>query len=246
MRIRWAQESLELLPQRAAWWPRASALIVADLHLGKAATYRSLGVPVPNGGEEADLARLSGLLHDTAAEHLVVLGDLLHARSGRSAETLAALGNWRKRHTKLQVVIVRGNHDLKAGDPPSELGFVCHSPPVTADILTGVNAQIGFGHDPAEQESSPIGPIDPPNSQATPPRPTLFGHVHPCIAMEPAAGRGPGLRAPCFWFSKSFGVLPAFGSFTGGHAVRPQRGDRVFAVGPAEVVEVTMVGSCAR
>ena len=43
----WAGEPLHLLPERALWWPAARVLFVADLHLGKAATYRALGQPVP-------------------------------------------------------------------------------------------------------------------------------------------------------------------------------------------------------
>jgi len=34
------------------------------------------------------------------------------------------------------------------------------------------------------------------------------------------------------------GVLPAFGSFTGMHPIRPAQGDRVFAVADDKVVEI--------
>ena len=42
-------ERLHLLPERAVWWPAAGLLLVADVHLGKAATFRRLGQPVPAG-----------------------------------------------------------------------------------------------------------------------------------------------------------------------------------------------------
>ena len=41
--------ALHLLPQKAAWWPAERTLLVADAHIGKAVSFRRLGVPVPPG-----------------------------------------------------------------------------------------------------------------------------------------------------------------------------------------------------
>jgi hypothetical protein len=38
-----------MLPDRATWWPAERVLFVADVHLGKPATYSALGQPVPKG-----------------------------------------------------------------------------------------------------------------------------------------------------------------------------------------------------
>ena len=43
------------------------------------------------------------------------------------------------------------------------------------------------------------------------------------------------LRLPCFWFGDAVGVLPAFGAFTGMHAVRRGADDRLFAVADSTV-----------
>ena len=43
-----AGERLQLLPQRALLWPARALLMVADAHFGKAARFRTLGVPVPS------------------------------------------------------------------------------------------------------------------------------------------------------------------------------------------------------
>ena len=59
----------------------------------------------------------SGILAATAAEHLVVLGDFIHARPGRTVALDAAFGAWRARHRELALTLVRGNHDSRAGDP---------------------------------------------------------------------------------------------------------------------------------
>ena len=58
-----------------------------------------------------------------AVRRLVVLGDFLHAAEARNPAVLAALARWRSRHAAVELVLVRGNHDSHAGDPPPALGF---------------------------------------------------------------------------------------------------------------------------
>ena len=64
--IEHCEETLWLLPDKALYWPARRALLVADVHIGKAASYRALHQPVPRGTTEATLARLDTLLarHD--------------------------------------------------------------------------------------------------------------------------------------------------------------------------------------
>ncbi|HEU0078482.1 MAG TPA: metallophosphoesterase [Longimicrobiaceae bacterium] len=104
-------ERLVLLPERAAYRPRARALLVADPHFGKAAAFRALGVPVPGGTTAETLARLAAAVERTGAEAVVFLGDVLHAKQGRAAKTLEALAAWRRAHPRLELTLVRGNHD---------------------------------------------------------------------------------------------------------------------------------------
>ena len=61
---------------------------------------------------------------------------------------------------------------------------------------------------------------------------SLCGHVHPSVSCA-------GMRLPCFHFTASSGLLPAFGSFTGTHTVYPARGDRVFAVSDGEIMDIS-------
>jgi metallophosphoesterase superfamily enzyme len=42
------------------------------------------------------------------------------------------------------------------------------------------------------------------------------------------ATRFDALRLPCFVVGPHRMILPSFGSFTGGHVVRPEAGDRIF------------------
>src|SRR6476469_9316188 len=73
-----AGERVALYAARALYWPRCMTLFIADLHLGKAATFRAGGVPLPRGSTAADLARLTRLIERTSAARLGVLGDFLH------------------------------------------------------------------------------------------------------------------------------------------------------------------------
>ncbi len=69
-------------------------------------------------------------------------------------------------------------------------------------------------------------------------RPVVAGHIHPAVWLHGFGMRSE--RLPCFYLSENQAVLPAFGAFTGMHAIRPRVGDRVFALGPDGVFEVAM------
>lgn len=204
--VLWAAERLLLLPERAIAWPAAGVLFVADLHLGKAATFRALGQPVPGGTTAQNLARLDALLAGHAVRHLVLLGDFLHAAQARTPALLSALGEWRERHSALQCTLVRGNHDSRAGDPP---------PGLRVDVVT---------------EPWLIGPFACcHHPQLHPTHFVLAGHLHPVCSLH-GSGRD-SVRLPCFVQEGGQAVLPAFGEFTGGWHVEPLAGRRFYAVG---------------
>ena len=54
-----AGEELWLLPEKAIYWPAQQALLIADVHFGKAAAYRSLGQPVPQGTTASNITVLN-------------------------------------------------------------------------------------------------------------------------------------------------------------------------------------------
>jgi DNA ligase-associated metallophosphoesterase len=198
-------QPLTLLPEKAAFLPASRTLLVADAHIGKAVTFRALGVPVPRGTTSETLAVLSALVATWRARRIVFLGDFLHSARAHAASTLGAVARWRRAHASLALVLVRGNHDDRAGDPPAHLGIEVVDEPYPLD---------GFAlcHHPRPQSRSYV----------------LAGHLHPCIGI---GGRGfDHLRLPCFWLGDDVGVLPAFGAFTGMHPIRPGPTDRVFAV----------------
>jgi DNA ligase-associated metallophosphoesterase len=214
--IRVSGEDLALLPERGIWWKDRRTLLVADPHFGKAATFRALGVPVPRGTTTGTLGRLDALIDRLETQRIVFLGDFLHAAEGRDPETLRVLNEWRRSRSSIEMTLVRGNHDARAGDPPKELEIRCVSAPYPDSpfILDHKPRRSGEGY-------------------------VLCGHIHPAVRLT-GIGRQHS-RLPCFWFGKEVGVLPAFGEFTGAADVDVQPGDQVFVVADDSVVSVPVV-----
>lgn len=215
--IIFANETLRLLPQKALYWPRVKTLFVADIHFGKVAAFRAAGLPLPPGSTTNALLRLDDCIAKTNAERIVFLGDFLHSRDARATETFARFASWRKLNADLELILVRGNHDAHAGDPPDEWMIHCID------------------------EGETIGPF----CLAHHPEPdlrgyVLAGHVHPAVRLQGRANDS--LRLPCFWFGAYVCVLPAFGEFTGTYTVLPTSGDRVFVVAENQVIEMKAAG----
>jgi len=198
-------EAVTLFADRALYWPRERTLFVADVHLGKAATFRAHGVPMPRGVTASDLARLSGLIERSGATQVVVLGDLLHARAGRVPALDEAVRAWRDAHRETAIVLIRGNHDARAGDPPAAWAIECRADPYAMPPFLAC-------HEPAS----------PPSGYA------LCGHLHPGVRLY---GHGEeSARLPCFVLGERHAILPAFGRFTGLAMVAPSPRSRIVAI----------------
>jgi DNA ligase-associated metallophosphoesterase len=200
-----AGRALSLLPQKAAFLPDTRTLLIADAHIGKATSFRALGVPVPRGTTSETLSLLGELAARHGARRIVFLGDFLHSARSHVAATLDAVMRWRASLPALELVLVRGNHDDRAGDPPASLGFRVVDEPL-------IEGGLALCHHPEPIDGAYV----------------LAGHLHPCVSVHGRARER--LRLPCFHFGASVGVLPAFGSFTGMHPAQITPGDRVFAV----------------
>ncbi len=208
---------LRLMPQRAVFLPDEGMLLVADAHIGKASSFRRLGVPVPEATTDETLARLDSALQASGAQHLVFLGDLLHSSRWSAPATAEAVQRWRDRHPALKLTLVRGNHDRHAGDPPTDWRISCIGGPLRV-------GRLALDHHP-EADPDPDTYV-------------LAGHLHPAAIVGGRAGSrrryGPKsadrLRLPCFHFGPRFGVLPAFGAFTGMHVMPQAPGDRIWVV----------------
>jgi DNA ligase-associated metallophosphoesterase len=187
-------------------------LLVADIHFGKAAAFRARGVPVPHGTTSDNLLRLDALIEKHRVRHIVFLGDFLHAAASHADATLTRLRHWRAHNRSLALTLVRGNHDDRAGDPPSDLDMDIVDEPFDAGPFS-------FCHHPHVHARGYV----------------IAGHLHPVYRLSAA---GDSVRLPCFVFGPSGGVLPSFGAFTGGFAIHPRTGERVFVTSDDAVLAV--------
>ncbi len=214
LHIRLAGADVALHPTGGACLIEHQTLLVADAHFGKAVSFRRQGVPVPQGTTTETLTQLTRLVADSGARRVVFLGDFLHSARSHAAATLAALSRWRADHAALQLTLVRGNHDDRAGDPPVALGMEVMDEPLPL-------GPFALCHHPQPVDGAYV----------------LAGHWHPCITLGGRANDR--VRLPCFWFGDEVqhpvGVLPAFGSFTGMHPVALRDNDKVYGVAGGEV-----------
>ncbi|MEM1071931.1 MAG: metallophosphoesterase [Planctomycetota bacterium] len=214
--------SLRLLRERCALVPSASALLLADTHLGKSAAMRAKGVPVPSGPGRACLERLEAVADRVRPARVIVLGDLLHAPTGvtdelhrlvRSAtDRLGAMG--------ARVELVPGNHDRKLGQAGlerlcGELGIVLRPPEVRLEDAPG----LVLVHDAADALGAAFA---------------IGGHLHPAAVLR---GGGDAVRLPAALLGARRLVLPAFGSFVSGVRSQPEAGERLLAFGPRGVFD---------
>jgi len=212
-------QTLRLFPEKGAYWIERKTIFVADTHFGKSAAFRRRGIPIPAGTTDADLTRLGRLLDATRAERAIFLGDLVHEGRATDEKTLEQLSRWRADRSCVDMVLILGNHDA---------------------ALDRIGAALSL-HVYAQREEPPfILRHDPPRDRlaggANGGLYALTGHVHPAVSLfDNLGGR---LRAPCFWFTPTFAVLPAFGGFTGCYEVAPAPDDGVYVVGDAELAQV--------
>lgn len=215
--INLAGRSFELLGHGGLHWPKHRALLVADLHLGKDATFRHFGIGVPRGSTEATLSAVSAMLRATDADELFVLGDLCHARSSLSAATREAVAEFQDAHTDVAFHLIEGNHDRSAGRLPDDWRFN------DAGVLLHLDG-VAFCHEPG---SCPAG------SELL-----VAGHWHPAWRLR-YAGESTG-KLPCFWHDVGQGclVLPACGQFTGTALITPREQDQVWVMADKQIVSV--------
>jgi len=201
---------IQLLPEGAVFIKSTSSLVIADIHLGKSATFRARGLPVPEGDTELDLTRIRNLIHETHAKHLIIAGDLFHAPAGVTtdlAELLAAFMGT----LGIPLTLICGNHDAKLKRLPASLTALAHLDQGAIRIV----------HDPKD---------------ASPDHLNIAGHWHPVVRIPD--GKRTSLRLPCFLFRKQTLVIPSFGSFTGGAIIAPEPGDRLFIPLRGQVIEL--------
>jgi DNA ligase-associated metallophosphoesterase len=208
-----AGEHLVMSGERSLFWESERTLIIADLHIGKTGHFRKEGIGVPAAVYKDDLHRLLSEILFFKAERLIIVGDMSHSVANRELDLFR---KWRKDFSSLEVQLAKGNHDILDNRWYEEADIMVHNAPLPLYPFL-------FAHD--------IAQVTHHNNEGLY---TFAGHVHPGVTIR---GRGKqSMRLPCFYFSKTHCILPAFSRFTGSYQVRPEAGENVFGIVEKEVM----------
>jgi DNA ligase-associated metallophosphoesterase len=187
----WRGHPLLLLPEKAVWDPAQELLLLADLHLGKAETFQAHGIPLPSDGDAGTLNVLLALAHRWRPRRVVVLGDLIHARLGITAELRQKLAA-PPELLGCPLQLIGGNHERG-----SWLEGLPQEPSQTAGPLW-------LSHEPEPRD----GLLN------------LCGHLHP-VALLGERGDRLRLPCFAYDERTDRLALPSFGQLTGGHPCPP-------------------------
>ena len=195
-----------LSTERCLYWENKKALVISDLHFGKTGHFRKSGIAVPPDVYKEDLQRLMQQLHYFQPREIIFTGDLFHSYENQEHHLFA---KWRNAISADSIHLVKGNHDLLSNQVYDDLGLEVH------DNLYEIDPFV-FIHDlHTLDENSPKGY-------------KISGHIHPGVRIS---GQGKqSLSFPCFYFSDTYAIMPAFSKFTGFVVIEPLKGDAVFAI----------------
>lgn len=203
-----------LLPEKAIYWKEKEYLLIADLHLGKAAHFRKSGIQVPLQVEFENLSRLQEIFLAFELKGVFFLGDLFHSESNHIWNEFARLI---KQFSNINFNLIVGNHDILTASDYQKLGINIHLETYEEDAFI-------FSHDAIEsiQEGKFL----------------FHGHIHPGISLK----SGPKLKTtlPCFYKEKKRLILPAFGAFTGLFTMPVNKKSEVFVIANNDVVSLAV------
>jgi DNA ligase-associated metallophosphoesterase len=201
-------QSLCLSADRSIYWEEQKALIVSDLHFGKTGHFRKSGIAVPQSVFKEDIQRLVAQIQFFKPSVLLVVGDMFHSHANKELELFE---KWRDDFSHLNIRLIKGNHDILQKKWYTQCGIELFEPALTI-------SEFCFQHDPGKcNEQKGNSPLY-----------VFSGHIHPGITISGIGKQS--LRFPCFYFTESYCVLPAFSRFTGTVNVHPENSEVAFAI----------------
>jgi DNA ligase-associated metallophosphoesterase len=193
----------ELLYEKSLYRPDQELLIIADIHLGKAAHFRKHGVSIPAQAQAEDYVRLEALLKKVNPRTVYFLGDLFHSSINNDWHSFCDLIG---RFPDINFILVKGNHDLINAKLFREMCIE-----VTDDI---VDERFVYSHEPLDKV--PANKVN------------IAGHIHPGYVLS-GIGRQ-SMKLPCFYITAEQVILPAFGVLTGLYSMEKKASAKVYLV----------------
>jgi DNA ligase-associated metallophosphoesterase len=202
--------TLVLIPEKAIFWQEEKALIVADLHIGKANHFRKSGLAVPEAANKENFEKLLSCMMAYKPEKVIFAGDLFHSAYNQAWEEV---GEFLQNYKHIQFYLTVGNHDVLSLHQYEKFGLhvveryskngieITHHP----EILTNGNYN-------------------------------LAGHIHPGFRLTGKAKQT--ITLPCFYFGEKNGILPAFGTFTGLSKIEIKDNDQLYVITNQTILKV--------
>lgn len=212
MTIHIRNTSIQLLPERAIYFPGEQMLVMSDLHLGKLVHFRRKGLFVPKSQANEDLDLLERLIEEYQPKKVAFLGDLFHSETNSDYQLFA---NSISRFPEIGFTLTKGNHDII----PSSL-FTQINMQVVEELVLSDN--IVLCHQVPKNFDEDYFYIT--------------GHIHPGYLFHGKARQT--FRLPCFHQNQTGLTLPAFGKHTGLYFPEYQAGDLCFVIVGDKVLEV--------
>lgn len=203
-------EAFILSPHKVIFRKKTKTLLLADLHLTKEAHFRKHGIAVPARITAATLQILDEVISEFSPQKILFLGDLFHSKENKGIQEFI---NWRSKYVSLSFSLIHGNHDILETHFYDEMK-------IELEGILREEKHFLFTHEPI------------PNSSKI----NFCGHIHPAAIIKGKAKQH--LRLPCFYFSKNNFILPAFGKFTGTHAIKRKKDDQLFIIADEEIIKI--------
>lgn len=192
-----------LLLEQAVFLPAERTLLIADLQLGYEQQLRALGHNILYEQAARMLSLLERLIERSGATRLVINGDLKHEFGRISGqERRDVLGLLRRLKARVEIVLVKGNHDTMTAPLAQELGLELR------DSWSAGGFLAVHGH--VEPDASLLQGV----------HTVIIGHMHPAIRLSD------GIRSErykCFLVGKydlrRLVVLPSFSTVVEGSDV---------------------------
>lgn len=174
-----------------------------------------MGIAVPQAVYKEDLQRLFSEIQYYKPRQLIIVGDLFHSKENKEMQLFI---KWRNDLPNIHFILVKGNHDILKNDWYAQANLT------VVEQQLCIN-QFIFTHDATTVNCTEVA------------EPYVFsGHVHPGVVIK--TGSRQSMSFPCYHFSKTGAIIPAFSKFTGVYITAKQQGDAVFAIINQSVLRV--------
>ncbi|MDZ4840259.1 MAG: ligase-associated DNA damage response endonuclease PdeM [Bacteroidota bacterium] len=205
-------QNLEFLPERAIHWLEKNALILSDVHIGKANFFRAEGIPISNQIVLTDIEKLNFLIDRYNPDDIYILGDLFHNHRNKEWDLFC---EFRESVSEINFHLIIGNHDIFPMQYYLAANIIVYESQLEIKPFTFIHDEIP----------------NPPNDCFQ-----FSGHIHPGITIN--IGVRQNVTLPCYHIKVGKILLPAFGRFTGLVKIVPSKGDCVLAIAEGKVLRV--------